>query len=113
VGRAADPGERAVVVRILRGGLWAFVALTAVGLALAWGSGLRARPVAPGQVPAALLAGRPEGFLAGGVLVLLGTQAARLVALAARFAGEGDRRFAAVAAAVALVLAAGAALGRS
>lgn len=118
-GRGATPSapegdERRLVVAILRGGLAVSMALLAVGLVLAVARGrLRVHPVALGDVLPSLAAGRPSGFMAAGILVLLATPAIRVLALAASFAAEGDRRFAAVAAAVALVLALAVAIGRA
>lgn len=99
---------------ILRAGLALSMALLALGLALALAEGrLRARPVALGDVVPLIAAGRPSGFMAAGILVLLATPAIRVLALAARFAAEGDRRFAAVAVAVGLVLAFAVGIGRA
>jgi uncharacterized membrane protein len=107
-------GERGLVVGILRTGLALSMALLAVGLALAATHGrLRADPVGPGEALASLVAGRPSGFMAVGILVLVATPVVRVLALVASFAREGDRRFAAVAAAVALVLAIAVGIGRA
>ncbi len=110
---AAAAGERRVVVLLLRLGLGAGCLLMAVGLVLAMAeSRLRAHPVPIGSVPAFVAAGRPSGFMAAGIGLLVVAPLARVAALAVQFAREGDRKFAGVALAVGAILALGVVLGR-
>lgn len=92
----------------------------AVGLGVAsalmlWGAllvAVGAGPVAPqalslAEIPAALRAGQPIGFLSLGILVLIVTPAARVVVLLGAFIRRGEWGFALVSAAVLGVLGVG------
>jgi uncharacterized membrane protein len=106
--------ERRLVVAVLRAGLALAAALLTAGLALAVGEArLTSHPVALSQILPFLARGRPSGYLAAGVLVLVATPAVRVLVLAAGFARERDWRFAAVALAVAAILGLGVAVGRA
>jgi uncharacterized membrane protein len=84
-----------------------------VGMGLALGEGrLTSHPVPVRLVWPWILDGRPSGFLAAGVLVLVATPFLRIIALVATFALDRDWRFAAVATTVAAILALAIALGR-
>lgn len=118
--RAASPeprapaAERGAIVAVLRIGLAASMALMAVGLALAVGEArLRSHPVALGEILPFLGQGRPTGFMAAAVVVLVATPVVRVLALAVGSAMERDWRFAVVALAVALILGLGVAVGRA
>jgi len=107
-------GERRLVQLLLRTGLLLAAALIAVGLALAALHGrLVTHPVSPAEIPSLLGAGRPTGFMALGILVLLATPILRVLFLVVGFALDRDWRFAAVALGVALLLAAGILLGHA
>jgi uncharacterized membrane protein len=104
----ADPGARRLVGLLLRAGLAAGALFMAIGLVLAISEGrLRSHPVRLGELARFIASGRPSGFMAAGVLVLVAAPLARVAALAATFALERDRRFALVALAVATILAFG------
>jgi uncharacterized membrane protein len=105
--------DRGTVTVLLRVGLAVGLALMATGLILALIEGrLMAHSVTLGQIPDLLAHGRPSAFMAAGVLVLLATPIARVMALMVLFARQDDRRFAVVATVVALLLALGTLLGR-
>jgi uncharacterized membrane protein len=107
-------GERRMVQLLLLTGLLLAAALIAVGLALAALHGrLVTHPVAVRELPGLLRAGRPSGFMALGILVLLATPILRVLSLIGGFALERDWRFAAVALGVALLLGAGILLGHA
>lgn len=109
----ASAGTRRSVQVLLRVGIGVAGALIAAGLALAALHGrLVAHPVAVAELPALLRAGRPSGFMALGLLVLLATPILRVLALVASFARDRDWRFAGVALGVALLLLVGILLGR-
>lgn len=109
----AAAAERGAIVALLRIGLAACMALMAVGLAFAVGEAdLRSHSVALGEILPSLARGQPSGFLAAGIVVLVATPLARVLALAVGFAMERDWRFAAVALAVAMILGLGVAAGR-
>jgi uncharacterized membrane protein len=105
--------EREAVVVLLRVGLAASVLLMLIGIGLALGRGhLRAAAVPLRTVWPALRDGRPSGFLAAGVLVLVVTPFLRVLTLIVSFALDRDWRFVWVAVGVAAILALGIALGR-
>lgn len=111
--RAAAVTERGAIAAVLRIGLAASMALMAIGLTLAVGQArLRSHPVALGEILPFVERGRPSGFMAAGVVVLVATPVVRVLALAVGFAVERDWRFAAIAVAVALILGLGVVVGR-
>jgi uncharacterized membrane protein len=111
--RVAGGEARRVVVFLLRAGLVAGCLLMAIGLVLAVSEGrLRSHPVELGNLVRFMSSGRPSGFMAAGVLLLVMAPLARVVALATEFFREGDRRFALVALAVAAILVLGILAGR-
>jgi uncharacterized membrane protein len=107
--RDGDHGLNLVVSRVLAVGLGVASALMLWGaLLVAVGAG----PVAPqalslAEIPAALRAGQPIGFLSLGILVLIVTPAARVVVLLGAFIRRGEWGFALVSAAVLGVLGVG------
>lgn len=98
------------VARLLAVGALVSVALLALGVAAMAGAGLS--PLQPsfpaldlGRLPADIAALRPEGFLWLGLLAVLGTPAARVLASLLGFVGAGERSMALIAAAVLAVIA--------
>jgi hypothetical protein len=108
-----EPTERRVVVILLRSGLAIGAAFMLVGMGLALGEGRLVSHVVPiRKVWPWMLDGRPSGFMAAGVLVLVATPFLRILALVVGFALDRDWRFVAVAVTVGAILALGIALGR-
>jgi uncharacterized membrane protein len=109
-----DGQTRRLVVFLLRAGLVGGCLLMAIGLALALFEGrLRSHPVAIADLARFMVSGRPSGFMAAGVVVLVMAPLARVVALAAEFVREGDRRFGVIALSVAAILVFGVLAGRA
>jgi uncharacterized membrane protein len=111
--RDVDHALNLVVSRVLAVGLGVASALMLAGALLA---AVGAGSVAPqalslAEISAALWAGRPDGFLSLGILVLVVTPAARVVVLLGAFARRREWGFALVSAAVLGVLGIGLALG--
>lgn len=106
----ADPRTNALLTRVLRSGLALSLAVLAAGLTVQLVSGPH-RAVAVRMFD--LFAPRPLGerLMAAGVLLLALTPACGVVAVFAGFLREHDRRYAAVAATVAAVLAAAVVVG--
>jgi len=107
--RDVDHALNLVVSLVLAVGLGLATALMLWGaLLVAVGEGPtapRALPLA--EIPAALRAGRPNGFLSLGILVLIVTPAARVVVLLGAFVRRRDWGFALVSAIVLGVLGVG------
>lgn len=80
------------VSTVLTVGVWSAVALIAVGLAWAVISG-RPLEVAPGTLLDELTAGEPGSIVLLGLLLLVLTPVAQLVAAAAAFARNGERGY--------------------
>ena len=115
-GRPAGDVDHAlnlVVSRVLAVGLGVASALMIVGalLAAAGAGSVAPQALSLAEIPAALWAGRPDGFLSLGILVLVVTPGARVVVLLGAFARRGEWGFALVSAAVLGVLGIGLALG--
>lgn len=108
-----DARLNAVLSRLLLGGLVLAVALMVAGfvLAAARGEGSMPRASSIVAVPGLLADLEPAGFFDLGLLVLLATPAARVLALFVAFARRREWVFAALSAAVLAILAAGVALG--
>lgn len=101
---------------VLTAGTLAGMAFVAAGVVSMLVSGMR--PLAggapdpdPARIAADLAALRPAGFLWLGLVAIVATPSARVAGAMLGFAGQGDRRMAAVAAAVLIVVAAGAGAG--
>jgi uncharacterized membrane protein len=97
------------IARLLEAGTLIAVALLAVGSILLVLGGIS--PLDPDwppldltELPADLLALRPEGFLWLGLLVTIGTPILRVVAATIGFAGVGERRMVALGLGVLVVL---------
>lgn len=105
--------ERRIVSAVLRVGVAIATILMLVGVTMAgFKARLRAHPVRLGQLASRLGQGHPSAFMELGILVLLATPIVRVLLLAVGWSVARDWRFAAVAAAVALLLATGIVLGR-
>ena len=117
-GPATDPtGVRLdlAIARLLSIGTYLGIALLAAGLGLML---LTARspfdpplPFNPGRLPGDLGAGRPEGALWLGLLVLIATPSARVAASLIGYRRSGERGMVAVSAAILVVVAAGVLIG--
>ena len=106
-GPTADLDRR--IARLLAGGALLSVGLLALGVAAMAGAGLSPQqPSFPAldlaRLPADIAALRPEGFLWLGLLAVLGTPAARVLASLLGFIGEGERSMALIAAGVLAVI---------
>jgi uncharacterized membrane protein len=111
----AEARLNAVISRVLVVGLLIAVGLLVIGVILA-----AARPGATvvdstsiSDIPAQLAAGEPSGFLQLGLLVLLATPFARVVALGIAYTQMRQWLFAGISALVAVLLVVGAVLGLS
>lgn len=111
--RDADHALNLVVSRVLAVGLGVASALMIAGaLLVAVGAGPAAPQALPlAEIPAALWAGRSNGFLSLGILVLVVTPAARVVVLLGAFVLRREWGFALVSAAVLAVLGVGLVVG--
>jgi uncharacterized membrane protein len=108
--RTAPPAslERSIA-RLLTIGTYASVALLLVGVVLMLLSGIAPTSVGPAFDPANilpdLLALRPAGFIWLGLVVVVATPAARVLAALIGYARQGDRTMTAVAALILVVIA--------
>jgi uncharacterized membrane protein len=108
--RTAPPAtlERSIA-RLLTIGTYASVALLFVGVVLMLLSGIAPTSVGPAFDPANILpdilALRPAGFIWLGLVVVVATPAARVLAALIGYAREGDRAMATVAALILVVIA--------
>ena len=103
------------VARVLTYGTWASIAFVLAGVVLLLASGRSPLDAAPafelGAVPGDLVALRPEGALWLGLLGLLATPSARVVASLVGFARRGEWAMVGVAAAILLVVGLGVVAG--
>lgn len=104
------------IARLLTVGSYVGVALLVVGVALMTLAGHSPLDTPlhgfdPGAIAGDIAAGRPEGALWLGLLVLLATPAARVTASLAGFVRSGEREMVVVSAAILLVIAAGVVVG--
>jgi len=103
------------LARLLAIGTFAGVGLLALGVGLMAVAGRS--PLDPhspfdfGRIPADIAAGRPEGVLWLGLLVVIATPSARVAASLAGFARVRERAMVAVSAAILLVIAVGVVIG--
>jgi uncharacterized membrane protein len=107
-------GPRALessIARLLTVGTYVSIGFVAVGTLLLIASGQSPLDAAPGldpaRIPGDLLALRPAGFLWLGILGLLATPAARVVAALVGYARVGERAMVLVAGLILVVIAAG------
>jgi uncharacterized membrane protein len=111
----ADPGLTKALSQLLLIGLVLAIGLMIVGAVLAAvrGSGSVGHSSSVDDFPGLLAAGDPTGFLDLGLLVLLATPAARVLALLVAFARRREWLFAGISAVVVAILALSAVLGLS
>jgi uncharacterized membrane protein len=97
------------IARLLTVGTYASIALLTVGFALMLASGIS--PLTgtprfdPGSIPADILALRPLGFLWLGLIVIVATPSARVVASLVGYARSGERPMVYVSIAILVVIA--------
>jgi len=103
------------IARLLTIGTYISVGLVAIGTILLIGGGrspLDAAPVLdPGGLPADLVGLQPAGFLWLGILGVMATPAARVVAALIGYARAGERRMVLVSALILVVIAIGVVTG--
>jgi uncharacterized membrane protein len=113
-GRPGRDLERSIG-RLLTAGTYLSILLMAIGVVLMLTGGISpldpAPPFDPARIPAEIVALRPVGFLWLGMLVILATPLARVVAAGIGFAAGGERRMALISAAILVVIAVGVLLG--
>jgi uncharacterized membrane protein len=94
--------------RLLTAGSYAAIALLAIGFGLMLLDGIDPLSGAPtfdlARVPADLVALRPTGFIAAGLVVVVATPASRVAASLVGYGRRGERRMAFVAAMILLVI---------
>jgi uncharacterized membrane protein len=112
IDRATDPDEVRLeqsIARLLTIGTYASIALLAIGFALMLTSGIDPLQGGPRfdvtAIPGDLVARRPTGFLWLGLLAVIATPAARVLAALIGFARRGEKRMVVVAALILLVIA--------
>jgi uncharacterized membrane protein len=96
------------IARLLTGGTYASIALLVVGVALMLGTGIGPRTGGPAFDPRTLLsdlaAFRPSGFLWLGLVVMVATPAARVIASLVGFARRGEREMVLIAGLILMVI---------
>jgi uncharacterized membrane protein len=112
-GRLTDPGLTRALSRLLLVGLLVAIGLMIAGaiLAVIQESGSVRHSTSLGDLPGLLANGDPTGFLDLGLLVLLATPAARVIALLVAFIRRREWLFAGISAVVVAVLVLSAVLG--
>lgn len=112
-GRSTDPALTRALSRLLLVGLLLAIGLMITGAILAaiQGSGSVRHSTSLDDLPGLLADGDPTGFLDLGLLVLLATPAARVIALLVAFIRRREWLFAGISAVVVTVLALSAVLG--
>jgi uncharacterized membrane protein len=113
--RRGDPADlQLAIARLLTIGTYASVALLAAGVIALIAAGRspldEAPELDPGRLPADLLALRPEGFLWLGLLLVVATPAARVVATLVSYVRRGESTMAWVSIGILAVIALGVAL---
>jgi len=114
--RQSDDGSlEGTIARLLTGGTYASVALLLAGTLLLLAEGRSPLDLGPtfdpASIPADIIGLRSAGFLWLGIIGLILTPSARVVAALTGYARLGDRRMVAVAAMILVVLAAGVVAG--
>jgi uncharacterized membrane protein len=114
--RPEPPGLEQRIARLLTIGTWAAVGLLVVGLVLMLASGIA--PLSggpafdPSRLPGDLVALRPAGFIWLGLLVVVATPSARVVASLIGYARRGESRMAVIAVLILVVIGASVALAK-
>jgi uncharacterized membrane protein len=112
---ARAAGLEGGIARLLQVGTYVAVALITLGVVLMLANGLSPSATAPGLEPGRLVgdlvALRPEGFLWLGLLVVLGTPAARVALALVGYARDGEREMMVVAMLILVVIVIGIVLG--
>ena len=112
---ARAAGLEGGIARLLQGGTYLAVALIAIGVVVMLANGLSPYDAAPALDPGRLVADlvglRPEGFLWLGLLVVLGTPAARVALALVGYARDGEREMTIVAILILVVIVIGIVLG--
>ena len=112
---ARAAGLEGGIARLLQGGTYVAVALITMGVALMLVNGLSPLGAAPrldpGRLVGDLIALRPEGFLWLGLLVVLGTPAARVGLALVGYARDGEREMTIIAILILIVIVIGIVLG--
>ena len=105
------------IARLLTSGTYASVAVLAVGVVLMFATGVPARAAGPrfdvSRLVPDLVNLRPEGFLWLGLVAVVATPAARVVASLVGFARRGERTMAVVSILILAVIALSVALART
>jgi uncharacterized membrane protein len=113
---APDSGLEAVVGRLLTWATYASVVVLALGVVLMLAAGRSplevTSPLDLAALPGGVVALRPEALLWVGLLAVIFTPAARVLAALAGFAVRGERQMAVVAALVLVVIVLGVLLAR-
>jgi uncharacterized membrane protein len=110
-------GLERTIARLLTVGTYASVVLLAVGLVLMTANGIA--PLSggptfdPGRIPADVVALRPVAFLWLGLIVVIGTPSARVIASLVGYVRGGERAMAIVAVLILAVIAASVAIARA
>ena len=110
------PGLEHRIARLLTIGTWTAVGLLVAGLALMLASGIA--PLSggpafdPGRIVPDLSALRPAGFIWLGLVVVVGTPSARVLASLIGYARSGERMMAVVAVLILVVIGASVALAK-
>jgi uncharacterized membrane protein len=112
---ARAAGLEGGIARLLQVGTYVAIALIAVGVAIMLAKGLSPYDAAPALDPGRLVADlvglRPEGFLWLGLLVVLGTPAARVGLALVGYARDGEREMTIIAILILIVIVIGIILG--
>ena len=112
----AVPGMERTIARLLTVGTYVAIALLVLGVALLLGAGIGPLSGGPafdlGRLPGDLVGLRPEGFLWLGLLVVVATPSARVLASLIGYARRGERSMAGVAALILVVIAVSVALAK-
>ena len=112
----AAPGLERAIARLLTYGTYTAIALLVVGLGLLLAAGIAPLSGGPAFDPGALVgdlvALRPAGFIWLGLLVVVATPAARVLASLVGYVRSGERAMAVVSALILLVIAVSVALAK-
>jgi uncharacterized membrane protein len=111
-----EPDLEPTIARLLTIGTYASIALLIVGIVLMAVNGIAPLSGGPifdlGRIPADLVALRPEAFISLGLVVVVGTPAARVAASLLGYVRRGERVMSAVGVLILVVIAASVGLAR-